>query len=131
MTAAGAVVASPRAETTGPGLPARGSRFTGRAWLERFPPRPVPDTWPATELGRAGVQDLLLGPPFALGNPASQAGRKAGLSRILDWLEQQPGGTLAGPLDRQRRGRGGQRRLAAAGSPVAARDRPRMPRPAA
>jgi integrase len=93
VTAAEAGLASPRGETTGPGMPARGSRFTGPAWLERFPPRPVPDTWPATELDRDDVQALLLGPPFALGNPASQAGRKAGLFRILDWLEQQPGGT--------------------------------------
>jgi len=63
------------------------------AQLERFPPRPVPETWAATELDRGSVQALLLGPPFALGNPASQAGRRIGLIRVLDWLERQPGGT--------------------------------------
>jgi len=92
VTAAAAGVAGPQAEMTGPGVP-RGSRFPGPAWLERFPPRPVPRAWPATELDRGSVQALLLEPPFALVNPASQAGRRIGLIRVLDWLERQPGGT--------------------------------------
>ena len=72
------------------------SRFPVSAaagWLEQFPARQVPRSWPATELERAEVRDRLLSPPFALAKPAGQATRRFGLVRVLDWLEQQPGGT--------------------------------------
>ncbi len=77
--------------------PAAGrSRFPGPAgagWLEQFPARQVPPSWAATEPGRGEVQARLLSPPFALAKPGSQATRRFGLVRVLDWLEQQPGGT--------------------------------------
>jgi Phage integrase family len=72
------------------------SRFPGPAaagWLEQFPARAVPQSWPASEAGRAGVLGRLLGPPLALPTQRSQATRRFGLVRVLDWLEQQPGDT--------------------------------------
>ena len=55
---------------------ARGrSRFlvsAGAGWLEQFPARQVPRSWPSTELERAKVQDRLLRPPFALAKPAAR-----------------------------------------------------------
>ena len=85
-------VTASRAAPSRPGTAGR-SRFPGPAWLEQFPARLVPRSWPATETGRGELQDRLLEPPFALGKPASQAGRRFGLIRVLDWLEQQPGAT--------------------------------------
>ncbi len=63
------------------------------ALWERFPPRPVPVSWQATEQDRAGVTGRLLAPPFALDNPGSHHNRRLGLLRTLDWLQAQPGGT--------------------------------------
>jgi hypothetical protein len=79
----------------GAGAPGR-SRFPGPAaagWLEQFPARVVPRSWAATGLERAEVLGRLLSPPLALANPDSQATRRFGLVRVLDWLEQQPGET--------------------------------------
>ncbi|MGH3161479.1 MAG: tyrosine-type recombinase/integrase [Streptosporangiaceae bacterium] len=83
-----------RAGAAGVGTPGR-FRFPGAApaWLEQFPARLVPRSWAAAEPGRGGVQARLLAPPFALAKPESQATRRFGLVRVLDWLEQQPGST--------------------------------------
>ena len=59
----------------------------------RFPPRPVPASWPATEASRHQVASRLLAPPFAVDNIFSQQNRRLGLVAALNWLEAQPGGT--------------------------------------
>ena len=55
--------------------------------------RPAAKTWAVTGQPREQVLDWLLKPPFRLGNPASQANRKAGVIQILAWLETLPGDT--------------------------------------
>ena len=64
---------------------------TGAELLARFPPRPASVSWPATRAARQDVLARLLAPPFALGNPASQQGRRLGLLTVVRWLETQPG----------------------------------------
>jgi hypothetical protein len=59
----------------------------------QFPPRVVPAAWGATRAGRQAVLDRLLAPPFPLPAPSGQRQRRRGLTRILDWLESQPGQT--------------------------------------
>jgi len=83
-----------RAGAAGVGASGR-FRFSGAApaWLEQFPARLVPRSWAATGLERAEVQARLLAPPFALAKQESQATRRFGLVRVLDWLERQPGST--------------------------------------
>jgi Phage integrase family len=61
--------------------------------LRQFPPRPAGSGWPATRQSREQVLARLLAPPFALDNPAGQAQRRRGLTRMLDWLGSQPGQT--------------------------------------
>ena len=62
------------------------------ALRDRFPPRPAEAAWDLTGQSRAAVLERC-GPPFALDNASSQNYRKFGLTRILDWLAAQPGGT--------------------------------------
>ncbi len=59
----------------------------------QFPPRVVPAAWETTRAGRQAVLDRLLAPPFPLPAPSGQRQRRRGLTRILDWLESQPGQT--------------------------------------
>lgn len=61
--------------------------------LERFPPRPPEQTWPATRHSHAMVLERLLAPPFVSASVRNQEGREAGLLKVLDWLEDQPGDT--------------------------------------
>lgn len=61
------------------------------AWRQRFPARPVAETWPATGVDRETVQARLLAPPFFLDRPSAQHQRRFGLIRVLDWLQAQPG----------------------------------------
>lgn len=50
-------------------------------------------SWPATSRARAEVWEQLTSPPFVLDNTGSQGKRIRGLTRMLDWLEDQPGET--------------------------------------
>ncbi len=61
--------------------------------MRQFPPRPASSGWPATRHSREQVLARLLAPPFALGNPAGQAQRRRGLTKMLAWLGSQPGRT--------------------------------------
>ena len=63
------------------------------ALAQRFPARPVPESWPATCQDRQAVLAGLLAPPFRLDSPSGQRQRRFGLLRVLDWLEAQPGAT--------------------------------------
>ena len=63
------------------------------AVLERFPPRPVPESWPETAADRFAVARRLLAPPFAFGDASARHWRKLSMLKILDWLELHPGTT--------------------------------------
>jgi Phage integrase family len=49
--------------------------------------------WPATRHGRDKVWEKLTRPPFVMEVASSQGTRARGLTRLLDWLEDQPGRT--------------------------------------
>ena len=78
----------------GPYAPVAEGRAGGRpggevaGLLRRFPPRPAHDGWPAPAQRRGYVLARLLAPPFSDG---PQSGRRAGLTKLLHWLEDQPG----------------------------------------
>ena len=59
----------------------------------RFPARPPAADWPASRAGREEVWRLLTSPLFTLDNPGSQGNRTRGLTALLDWLADQPGGS--------------------------------------
>ena len=59
----------------------------------RFPARPPAADWPASRAGREEVWRLLTSPLFTLDNPGSQGNRSRGLTALLDWLADQPGGS--------------------------------------
>ena len=59
----------------------------------KFPPRKPAARWKATCQDRDTVLRHLLAPPFALENPVGQRPRRLGLTRMLDWLQVQPGRT--------------------------------------
>jgi hypothetical protein len=61
------------------------------ALRQRFPPRPVPERWPATCEDQQSVLARLLAPPFRFDRPAAQHQRRFGLVRVMEWLEAQPG----------------------------------------
>ena len=63
------------------------------AWLQRFPPRPVPARWAMTELDRPQLTARLLTGPFVADSATLQQDRRRGLVGVLEWLEQQPGVT--------------------------------------
>ena len=65
-----------------------GGEVTGLS--RRFPPRQAHDGWPAPAQRRGYVLARLLAPPFSDG---PQSGRRAGLTKLLHWLEDQPGAT--------------------------------------
>ena len=62
----------------------------------RFPARSVAVDWPATRPGREEVWEHLISAPFVLANAGTEAKRVRGLTRLLDWLEGQPGETWQG-----------------------------------
>ena len=77
-------------------------RTGGRSWrlsaeartlLERFPPRPVPASWPETRRPRGRVVSRLLAPPFEAATSEDRCNRKLALLKVLDWLELHPGRT--------------------------------------
>ena len=79
------------------------------AMRARFPPRPVPDGWPATLQPRDTAWERLTRPPFVLEDAKRQQRRVRGLALLLDWLAAQPGQTwqerwLASGADRARAG---------------------------
>lgn len=57
----------------------------------QFPPRPVPRGWPATVQLREAVQHRLSTPPFRAESQPTRATRHRGVSKVLDWLTDQPG----------------------------------------
>ena len=59
--------------------------------LRQFPPRRPESSWSATEQSREEVSARLLAPPFVLDAPGTQARRRAGIGKILRWLEHHPG----------------------------------------
>ena len=63
------------------------------ALLRRFPPRPVPASWALTSQPKPRVLERLLAPPFPTGRLNLDQERRRGLTRVLDWLEAQPGDT--------------------------------------
>ena len=69
---------------------------TGAELMERFPPRPVAVSWPATRVTRQQVLSWALAPPFALENHLSQQSRRLGVVAVVNWLEAQPGGSWQG-----------------------------------
>jgi len=64
-----------------------------RALSSQFPPRPVPASWPATEMPREQALTTLTASPFVLDRRQAQYRRVAGLRLLLDWLGAQPGAT--------------------------------------
>ena len=60
---------------------------------QRFPPRPAQDDWPASSQRRGHVLARLLTPPFTAGRDGLQSSRRIGLTKLVHWLEEQPGRT--------------------------------------
>ncbi|HEY6424067.1 MAG TPA: site-specific integrase [Pseudonocardiaceae bacterium] len=63
------------------------------ALLRRFPPRLLPDSWPATAQPRQTIMARLLDDLVTAASPGPRADRRRDLVRVLDWLEHQPGET--------------------------------------
>lgn len=63
------------------------------ALLKQFPARRPESSWPGTEQSREQLSARLVVPPFVLDAPGSQARRRAGIGKILRWLEHYPGRT--------------------------------------
>ena len=62
------------------------------ALSRRFPSRPAQEEgWPATSQRRGHVLARLLAAPIIVGNPSMQSGRRIGLTKLVHWLEEQPG----------------------------------------
>ena len=59
----------------------------------RFPPRAPGEDWPATGHRRGHVLARLFGAPFAGGRDKLQSSRRIGLTKLVHWLEAQPGRT--------------------------------------
>jgi hypothetical protein len=93
-------------------------KTAGRPWQlsaealalwERFPPRPVPASWPATRQSRGKVVARLLAPPFAAEGSQDRCNRKLALLKVLDWLELHPGRTWQERWDASGAGEEGRR----------------------
>jgi Phage integrase family len=72
---------------------ASGPTPNGSELLTRFPPRPVPSSWPMTEADRPQMVGRLLAPPFALARSLSQQSRRRGVLAVVSWLQARPGDT--------------------------------------
>ena len=59
----------------------------------RFPARAEAPNWPATCRSREEIWTQVTSPPFVLANAGTESKRIRGLTRLLDWLESQPGAT--------------------------------------
>ena len=59
----------------------------------RFPPRALEADWPATGQRRGHVLARLFAPPFTAGRDKLQSSRRIGLTKLVHWLEEQPGRT--------------------------------------
>ena len=59
----------------------------------RFPARAEASCWPATRRSREEAWAQVTSPPFVLANAGTEGKRVRGLTRLLDWLESQPGKT--------------------------------------
>jgi integrase len=60
----------------------------------RFPPRLAQDgRWPETSQRRGHVLARLFAPPFTAGRDKLQSSRRIGLTKLVHWLEEQPGCT--------------------------------------
>ena len=59
----------------------------------RFPPRAPGADWPVTGQRRGHVLARLFTPPFTAGRNDMQSSRRIGLTKLLHWLEEQPGRT--------------------------------------
>lgn len=57
----------------------------------RFPARPIPATWPASEQPREAVLARLTSAPFVLDKANSQQIRASGCALLLDWLHDHAG----------------------------------------
>ena len=90
MTTAGVAVvpeagAAPRAR--------RLSAEAAALW-QKFPPRAVAASWPASQADRRAVVSQAMACPYAAAeNDQSRYSRRLGIIRMLDWLETQPGAT--------------------------------------
>jgi hypothetical protein len=61
--------------------------------LRRFPPRPVPSSWPATQPSREQLTGLLARHVAALPASSAQHRRHQQLSVVLGWLQGHDGAT--------------------------------------
>ena len=59
----------------------------------RFPPRALEADWPVTGQRRGHVLARLFAPPFTADQNDMQSSRRIGLTKLLHWLEEQPGRT--------------------------------------
>jgi hypothetical protein len=59
----------------------------------RFPPRALEADWPVTGQRRGHVLARLFTPPFTADRNDMQSSRRIGLTKLLHWLEEQPGRT--------------------------------------
>ncbi len=89
------------------GTAARQLSAQAAAVLARFPPRPVPESWPETAADRFTVARRLLAAPFAFGDASARHWRKLSMLKILDWLELHPGATWQQRWDSSGAGAGG------------------------
>jgi hypothetical protein len=69
------------------------TRARNKQLRERFPPRPVPASWPLTAQSLDDTVARLTSPPFVAAAPATQAGRRRGVVKLLRWLSELPGDT--------------------------------------
>ena len=67
--------------------------LTRQIMRDRYPARPGVEDWSTTRLERDDVWQLVTAAPFVLDNVATQHKRRRGLTRLLDWLQGQPGST--------------------------------------
>ena len=59
----------------------------------RFPPRAPGGDWPMTGQRRGHVLARLFAPPFTADRDDMQSSRRIGLTKLVLWLEEQPGRT--------------------------------------
>lgn len=79
------------------------------ALLEKFPPRPVPASWPRTRQDRSSVEDRLATVSHSFTDKHTRCHRKLSLQAVLDWLELYPGQSWQQRWDAAGAGRDGHR----------------------